>query len=83
MAPESYRDEKCTEKIDIYSLSMLMSARSPAAPQPRAPHAHLLGHALPRVSNLFFAGEETRDMRWAAGDSAPLTQRAGCAGGRC
>ena len=37
MAPESYRDEKCTEKIDIYSLSMLMFARSPAAPQPRAP----------------------------------------------
>ncbi|KAJ1471623.1 kinase-like domain-containing protein, partial [Baffinella frigidus] len=24
MAPESYRDEKCTEKIDIYSLAMLM-----------------------------------------------------------
>jgi serine/threonine protein kinase len=24
MAPEAYRDEKCTEKIDIYSLSMMM-----------------------------------------------------------
>ena len=24
MAPESYRDERCTERIDIYSLSMLM-----------------------------------------------------------
>jgi serine/threonine-protein kinase len=24
MAPESYRDEKCTERIDIYSLAMLM-----------------------------------------------------------
>ena len=23
MAPESYRDEKCTEKIDIYSLGMM------------------------------------------------------------
>ena len=24
MAPEAYRDEKCTEKIDIYSLAMMM-----------------------------------------------------------
>ena len=24
MAPESYRDEKCTEKIDIYSLAMMI-----------------------------------------------------------
>jgi serine/threonine protein kinase len=24
MAPESYRDEKCTEKIDIYSLAMMV-----------------------------------------------------------
>jgi serine/threonine protein kinase len=24
MAPEAYRDEKCTEKVDIYSLAMMM-----------------------------------------------------------
>jgi serine/threonine protein kinase len=24
MAPEAYRDEKCTEKVDVYSLSMMM-----------------------------------------------------------
>ncbi len=65
MAPESYRDDKCTERIDIFSLAMMMWEMITGQVRPRSAVSCACQLSLDVPWQLPWEGSNFQDVRHA------------------